>query len=80
MSTSICVVGSIHMDLVVRAERFARAGETLLGGPFAIHPGGKGANQAVAASRMGAQVSLVGSTLFIQQKQMAWGWGFQRAG
>ncbi len=60
MSTSVCVVGSINMDLVVRAERFARPGETLLGGAFEVHPGGKGANQAVAASRMGAQVSLVG--------------------
>jgi len=60
MSTSVCVVGSIHMDLVVRAPRFPRPGETLLGGAFAIHPGGKGANQAVAAGRMGAHVSLVG--------------------
>ncbi|HED64342.1 MAG TPA: ribokinase [Planctomycetes bacterium] len=60
MSTSVCVVGSIHMDLVVHAQRFARPGETLLGGAFDMHPGGKGANQAVAASRMGAQVSLVG--------------------
>ena len=48
------------MDLVVRADRFARPGETVLGGGFDIHPGGKGANQAVAASRMGAQVTLVG--------------------
>ena len=59
MSTSVCVVGSVNMDLVVRAERFARPGETLLGGGFGMHAGGKGANQAVAASRMGAQVSLV---------------------
>jgi len=60
MSTSVCVVGSIHMDLVVRAERFPRPGETLLGSAFDTFPGGKGANQAVAASRMGAQVSLIG--------------------
>ncbi len=60
MTTHVCVLGSIHMDLVVRAPRFARPGETVIGGDFDIHPGGKGANQAVAASRMGAQVSLVG--------------------
>jgi ribokinase len=48
------------MDLVVRSPRFPREGETLLGGGFETHPGGKGANQAVAASRLGAQVSLVG--------------------
>lgn len=60
MSTPVCVVGSIHMDLMVRAERFAGAGETVIGGDFAMHPGGKGANQAVAASRMGAQVRFVG--------------------
>ena len=60
MTSSVCVVGSIHMDLVVRAPRFAQPGETLLGDAFSMHPGGKGANQAVAASRMGAQVSLVG--------------------
>lgn len=48
------------MDLVVRAPRLPRAGETILGGPFETFPGGKGANQAVAAARMGAQVSFVG--------------------
>ncbi len=60
MSCHVCVVGSINMDLVVRAPRFPRGGETLLGGIFEMHPGGKGANQAVAASRLGAKVSLVG--------------------
>ena len=60
MSINVCVVGSIHMDLVVRVPRFAGPGETMLGDGFARHPGGKGANQAVAACRMGAQVSLVG--------------------
>jgi len=60
MASSVCVVGSINMDLVVRAPRFARPGETVLGETFDVHPGGKGANQAVAASRMGAQVSFVG--------------------
>ncbi len=48
------------MDLVVRAPRFPRPGETLIGGPFQTAPGGKGANQAVAAARMGGQVRMVG--------------------
>lgn len=56
----ICVVGSLNMDLVVRTPRFAKPGETVCGGPFATYPGGKGANQAVAAARLGADVSFVG--------------------
>lgn len=60
MSARICCVGSIHMDLVVRASRFPEPGETLMGVDFEMHPGGKGANQAVAAGRMGAQVRMVG--------------------
>ena len=56
----ICVVGSIVMDLVVRTPRFPTPGETVLGGPFHIHPGGKGANQAIAAARMGANVAMIG--------------------
>lgn len=56
----IVVVGSLNMDLVVRAPRLPRPGETLSGGPFATYPGGKGANQAVAAARLGAQVAMVG--------------------
>lgn len=58
----IVVVGSINMDLVTRAERFAGPGETLLGEQFVTLPGGKGANQAVAAARLGAEVALVGAT------------------
>jgi len=60
MPAKVCVVGSINMDLVVGAPRFPAPGETLLGGPFRAYPGGKGANQAVAASRMGAEVAMVG--------------------
>jgi ribokinase len=56
----ITVVGSINLDLVVRAERLPRPGETLSGAQFARVPGGKGANQAVAAARLGAEVALVG--------------------
>jgi ribokinase len=60
MSASIVVVGSLNMDLVVRAPRIPRPGETIIGGAFHTVPGGKGANQAVAAARLGARVSMVG--------------------
>ena len=56
----IVVVGSIHTDLVITAERLPARGETLLGGTFHTFPGGKGANQAVAASRLGGEVCMVG--------------------
>jgi len=56
----LTVVGSINLDLVVRAERLPRAGETVSGASFSRVPGGKGANQAVAAARLGAEVVLVG--------------------
>ena len=57
---AIVVFGSINIDLVVRAERHPRPGETLLGGAFATHPGGKGGNQAVAAAQLGGDVRMVG--------------------
>jgi ribokinase len=56
----ILVVGSINMDLVVRVPHPPVPGETVLGGEFETFPGGKGANQAVAASRMGGEVAMVG--------------------
>jgi ribokinase len=56
----ILVVGSLNMDLVVQMPAIPRPGETLLGGRFATFPGGKGANQAVAAARLGSHVSIVG--------------------
>jgi ribokinase len=56
----LTVVGSINLDLVVQAERLPRAGETVSGARFSRVPGGKGANQAVAAARLGARVALVG--------------------
>jgi ribokinase len=56
----IVVVGSLNMDLVVRAPRHPQPGETLLGSDFHTFPGGKGANQAVAAARVGGIVSMVG--------------------
>lgn len=57
----ICVIGSVNMDLVIGTPRFPAPGETIIGGPFAQHPGGKGANQAVAAARLGAEVSMIGA-------------------
>jgi ribokinase len=57
---NLTVVGSINLDLVARAERLPRPGETVSGARFARVPGGKGANQAVAAARLGADVALVG--------------------
>lgn len=57
----VIVVGSINVDLVVTADRFPRPGETLIGTSFARHPGGKGANQAVVAARMGARTVMIGA-------------------
>lgn len=58
--TNILVVGSLNADLVVRAPRFPQPGETLSGEDLHVIPGGKGANQAVAAARLGANVSMFG--------------------
>jgi ribokinase len=55
----VLLIGSINMDLVVEADSFPRQGETQFGRSFATYPGGKGANQAVAAARLGASVSLI---------------------
>ncbi|MGF6223167.1 ribokinase [Pseudomonas frederiksbergensis] len=60
MPAKVVVIGSLNMDLVTRASRLPRGGETLIGESFATVSGGKGANQAVAAARLGAQVSMVG--------------------
>jgi ribokinase len=57
----VIVVGSVNLDLVMRVPRLPAAGETVLGGTFSRHHGGKGANQAVAAARAGALVHLVGA-------------------
>ncbi len=56
----LLVIGSANMDLVVTAERVPRRGETLSGGEFKMVPGGKGANQAVACARLGAETHFVG--------------------
>lgn len=57
----IVVVGSLNADLVVSTERMPNKGETVVGDDFNIHCGGKGANQAVAAARLGARVAMVGA-------------------
>jgi ribokinase len=57
----LTVVGSINLDLVAKVERLPRPGETLSGAMLERIPGGKGANQAVAAARLGAEVRMVGS-------------------
>ena len=57
----VVVVGSINVDLVVSVARLPAAGETVAGGRFAQHGGGKSANQAVAAARVGASVAFVGA-------------------
>ncbi len=56
---SVAVVGSSNMDLVVKSERIPAVGETILGGDFIMVPGGKGANQAVAAAKLGAKVNFI---------------------
>ncbi|KPI29019.1 ribokinase [Streptomyces sp. NPDC054950] len=55
----LLVVGSANADLVIDVERRPAAGETVLGSDLAVHPGGKGANQAVAAARLGARTALL---------------------
>jgi ribokinase len=61
VAPKIEVVGSINLDLVARSERLPRPGETLTDATFGRIPGGKGANQALAAARLGAEVRLIGA-------------------
>ena len=60
MSARITVAGSLNMDFVVQVERLPQPGETVLGGGFVTLPGGKGANQACAAGRLGGRVRMLG--------------------
>lgn len=57
---AILVIGSANMDLVVSTQRFPQPGETLFGNKFGMYPGGKGANQAVAAAKLGGEVYFLG--------------------
>ena len=59
MSGRIVILGVFVADTAYRADRPPRMGETILGNSFALGPGGKGSNQAVAAARLGAEVSFV---------------------
>ncbi len=67
---SIFVIGSSNTDMVVKTSRLPAPGETVIGGSFLMNPGGKGANQAVAAARLGGQVTFVakiGNDMFGKQ-------------
>ncbi|MBI5799014.1 MAG: ribokinase, partial [Candidatus Yonathbacteria bacterium] len=61
MTSKVCVLGSINMDVVVRVDRFPTVGETITGLSCDLMPGGKGANQAVAIANMGVPVDLIGA-------------------
>lgn len=60
MTKTIIVAGSMNMDMVVKTSHLPQPGETVLGGAFFMNPGGKGANQAVAAARLGGDVVFIG--------------------
>lgn len=60
MSIKIIVTGSMNMDMVVKTHHIPCPGETVLGGTFFMNPGGKGANQAIAVARLGAEVAFIG--------------------
>jgi ribokinase len=62
MSGKIVVIGSSNTDMVIKSQKFPLPGETILGGEFFMFPGGKGANQAVSAARLGGQVTFVART------------------
>lgn len=79
MAMKVLVIGSSNTDMVVKTKGFPKPGETVLGGVFLMNPGGKGANQAVAAARSGADVRFVtkiGKDIFGKQSME----GFSREG
>ncbi len=70
MAKRIVVVGSCNTDMVIKSDRLPVPGETIIGGTFMMNPGGKGANQAVAAARLGGEVTFItktGNDLFGRQ-------------
>ena len=62
MSKNIIVIGSCNTDMVIKADRLPVPGETVMGGSFMMNPGGKGANQAVAAARLKGNVYFIAKT------------------
>lgn len=79
MKQKIFVIGSSNTDMVVKSQKLPAPGETIIGGTFLMNPGGKGANQAVAAAKLGANVTFVskiGNDIFGKQAIQ----GFQREG
>ncbi len=60
MKNKIIVIGSSNTDMVIKTHKFPAPGETILGGKFLMNPGGKGANQAVAAARLDGDVVFIG--------------------
>ncbi|WP_394993727.1 ribokinase [Emticicia sp.] len=79
MKQKIFVIGSSNTDMVVKSQKLPAPGETIIGGTFLMNPGGKGANQAVAAAKLGAAVTFVsktGNDIFGKQAVQ----GFQREG
>ena len=79
MKQKIYVIGSSNTDMVVKSQKLPAPGETIIGGTFLMNPGGKGANQAVAAAKLGANVTFVskiGNDIFGKQAVQ----GFQREG
>jgi ribokinase len=62
MGNKVLIIGSSNTDMVVKTDEFPKPGQTVLGGTFLMNPGGKGANQAVAAARLGADVRFVAKT------------------
>jgi ribokinase len=79
MNASIVVIGSSNTDMVIHTDHIPKPGETILGGKFFMNPGGKGANQAVAAARLGGDVIFIaktGNDVFGEQAKH----GFQKEG
>lgn len=68
----IVVIGSCNTDMVVKANRLPVPGETILGGTFYMNPGGKGANQAIAAARLGAEVTFISKLVTIYSVCKLW--------
>lgn len=79
MTETVLIIGSSNTDMVVKTDQFPKPGETVLGGTFLMNAGGKGANQAVAAARLGAKVRFItktGNDIFGKQARE----GFEKEG